>query len=294
MGLVELKVERAVRLSASRVPIGWVLEDPRFKTLMGDTLLRVRGRARRYRAAVIPVYKSTSSDAAEGFITVHDVLLARSFASTRSVGSVVRRWPLATFEESVSRAYELMSRYGLPGILVVDDLARRSVVGLVTALGLLRELMYMDPPEEARPVSSSYTELGDGVISLHWREPVTRVIDEIAGGRVLGVVVVNDEGGPQGTITVWDLIRTGKWFTRSEHGPKAVMGAAQVSRGESRRVGVMRVQRLMRRGVPAAAMETPMRSVMRFMASTGIELVPVVDGDGVVRGAVTLRDALRE
>ena len=294
MEIIGEKAEESTRLLTLENPVWDILEGVYFKVLPDDTLLDVKAKARRHRTAVIPVYKSRISDRAEGFIIVHDLLLTRSYSSTRKAGDIARITPLVTFQASIGEAYELMSRRRLPGLLVVESFTERNVLGTVTALGLLRELVYMGPPRRPRLVAAAYTELGEEVVSVHWRQPVTRVLNRIVGGDIVGAIVVDDEAHPQGIVTVWDFIKTNRWFTRDERKPKSIFGPTPALRGESRKVGVMKVQRLMRKGVPVATPKTPLRIVARFIAVTGIEMVPVIDDEGILIGAVTLWDALKE
>lgn len=60
--------------------------------------------------------------------------------------------------------------------------------------------------------------------------------------------------------------------------------------GASKHVGVARVWRVMFRGVAVATPDTPLEEVARYMADSGLYVVPVVDRSGKVIGSVSVWD----
>jgi len=119
-------------------------------------------------------------------------------------------------------------------------------------------------------------------------ERLSRIFKKLVGGEVDGYVVLNKEGGAAGILTVWDLIKTRRWYKGSGK-PRPLFGT-RVTRGQSKHVGVVRVWRVMFRGVGVATLETPIDEVARYMTTSGAYIVPVVNREGRVIGAVTAWD----
>ena len=270
---------------------GELVEPVFFGATKDRRLVELRPYVRRHGALAVPVFKSIFEDRLDGFVLAHDVLLATSFKSEKKVGEVARDRPLIEPDKSLQEAYEVLRDNGIPGAPVVRDLGERELIGVVTLHGIVKALLAFGLEPKVKTANAVYTKLGEGrVMVVRRRTPVTRIWHKVVGGEVEGAVVVGKEGEPVGVVTVWDFIKTSKWFLEREVEPEPVAG---VPRGEKRRVGIMRARRLMTRGAPVATADTPIVEVARFVSTTGIELVPVVDEEGKLIGAVTLWDLAR-
>ncbi len=265
-----------------------VLEHVPFRVTRRMRMLELRSYLRRYGSPVVPIFKSLFDEHIEGFVTVADAALVTSKKDERAVGEFARAHPIIRGDETIEKAYRTLKEAGLPGAPVVDEEGK--LMGIVTIHGMIRSLMVAGVGPRATSVNAVYSRLDEGtVMAVKPSTKVSKVWHRIVGGDSVGAIVVDHNGEAMGIITVWDFIKTSKWFFGTVGGPRAIFGRA-IARGESSRVSVMRVRNLMSRGVPVATPDTPIVEVARFIASTGIDLVPVVDRDGKVIGAVTVWD----
>ncbi len=271
--------------------VGDVLEHVPFRITRRMRMLELRSYLRRYGSQVVPIFKSLFDERIEGFVTVADAALVTSKKDGRVVGEFARTHPILRGGEPLERAYRTLRDAGLPGAPVVDDDGR--LMGVVTIHGIIRSLMVAGVGPRVASVNAVYSRLDEGtVMAVKPSTRVSKVWHRIVGGDAVGAVVVDHNGEVMGVVTVWDFIKTSRWFFGAVGGPRAIFGRA-IARGESARVSVMRVRHLMSRGIPVATPDTPIVEVARFIVNTGIDLVPVVDKDGKVIGAVTIWDVAR-
>ncbi|AET32796.1 CBS domain-containing protein [Pyrobaculum ferrireducens] len=266
-----------------------VLEHPPFRVTVNTTLETLVSHLRKFPVDVVPVFKSVFSEEVAGVVYPHTGLLIKSRKLDAKIGEFVN--PPIFVKESwrIDNVLEILTSEAKWGAVVVDEEGR--YVGVVTLRGLLSALLLREP--KAKSVAAVYTparEEKSRVGFVKAIERLSRVFKKLVGGEVDGYVVLNREGGVAGVLTVWDLIKSRRWFKGAGE-PRPLFGT-RVARGESRHVGVARVWRLMFRGVAVATPDTPVEEVARYMATTGLYFVPVVDREGRAIGSVSVWDVI--
>jgi CBS domain-containing protein len=264
-----------------------VVEHPPFRVTENTTLETLAAYLRKFPVDVVPVFKSVFSEEVVGVVYPHTALLLKSKKLEAKVGEFVNP-PLIVKESwKIENVIEILTSEAKWGALVVDEEGK--YVGVVTLRGLLSALLLREP--KAKSVAAVYTPLDEkktraGFVKAI--ERVSKVFKKLVGGEVDGFVVLNREGGVAGLLTVWDFIKKRRWYKGAGE-PRPLFGT-RVARGESKHVGVARVWRVMFRGVATATPETPIDDVARYMVTSGMYLVPVVNNEGKVIGAVTAWD----
>ena len=264
-----------------------VVEHPPFRVTENTTLETLAAYLRKFPVDVVPVFKSVFSENVVGVVYPHTALLLKSKKLEAKVGEFVNP-PLIVKESwKIENVIEILTSEAKWGALVVDEEGK--YVGVVTLRGLLSALLLREP--KAKSVAAVYTPLDEkktraGFVKAI--ERVSKVFKKLVGGEVDGFVVLNREGGVAGLLTVWDFIKKRRWYKGAGE-PRPLFGT-RVARGESKHVGVTRVWRVMFRGVATATPETPIDDVARYMVTSGMYLVPVVNREGRVIGAVTVWD----
>jgi CBS domain-containing protein len=280
------EVEKAVEKTIPQY-VKDVVEHPPFRVTVNTTLETLAAYLRKFPVDVVPVFKSVFSEEVVGVVYPHTALLLKSKKLEAKVGEFVNP-PLIVKESwKIENAIEILTNEAKWGALVVDEEGK--YVGVVTLRGLLSALLLREP--KAKSVVAVYTPLDEkktraGFVKAI--ERVSKVFKKLVGGEVDGFVVLNREGGAAGVLTVWDFIKKRRWY-KGAGAPRPIFGT-RVTRGESRHVGVTRLWRIMSRGVATATLDTPIEDVARYMMISGIYVVPVVNNEGKVIGAVTAWD----
>lgn len=258
-----------------------VLEYPPFRVTASTPLDIARAYMRRFPVDVAPVFRSAFSEEVEGVVYPHTVLLQRSRRLEVKAGDVASP-PLVVKEGwKIDSALEILMSEGRWGAVAVDEDGR--YVGVVTLRGLLSALALREP--KARSVAAVYTSASEApTLFARAVERLDRVLARMIGGEVPGVVVLGRRGEAVGVLTAWDLARSGRRLGGG--GPPRPVFGRGAARGESRS-RVVRLWRVMHRGVAVAHLDTPVEEVARFMAATGVYLVPVVDREGRTLGVLT-------
>ncbi|MCC6066625.1 MAG: CBS domain-containing protein [Pyrobaculum sp.] len=266
-----------------------VVEHPPFRVTANTTLETLAAYLRKFPVDVVPVFKSVFSEEVVGVVYPHTALLLKGKKLDAKVGEYVN--PPLVVKESwrIENVLEILTSEAKWGAVVVDEEGK--YIGVVTLRGLLSALQLREP--KAKSVAAVYTALDEkksraGFVKAI--EKVSKVFKKLVGGEVDGFVVLNREGGAAGILTTWDFVKTRRWYKGSGE-PRPLFGT-RVTRGESKHVGVARVWRVMFRGVATATPETPIDEVARYMAVSGIYLVPVTNREGRVVGAVTAWDVI--
>ena len=269
------------------------VEDVPVKAFLRQELRSLIKAVRRYRPHVIPVFGNAFSDRPVAVVYPHTFLLLQSHRDDRPVRDFANEnFRFVKRGASVEEVYRELTRdRSVPGLLVLDE--DGSYVGAVSPLGLLRFLLAKGYRPKARSVAAVYTTKDEGPVLIVGRDTrISEYVKKIVGGDVFGVVVVNEEGGAMGIVTVWELVKA-LWIASRFVAARKVKEVRGLAAAEPRRAGYPKSSAIMLRGVPAATPDTPIERVAEFMARTGIELVPVEDEDGRVIGAVTVYDVLR-
>ncbi len=280
------EVEKAVEKTTPQY-VKDVVEHPPFRVTVNTTLEVLAAYLRKFPVDVVPVFKSVFSEKVVGVVYPHTALLLKSKKLETKVGEFVNP-PLIVKESwKIENVIEILTSEAKWGALVVDEEGK--YVGVVTLRGLLSALLLREP--KAKSVAAVYTPLDEKKTRAGFVEAIERVskvFKKLVGGEVDGFVVLNREGGVAGVLTVWDFIKTRRWY-KGAGAPRPIFGT-RVTRGESRHVGVTRLWRIMSRGVATATLDTPIEDVARYMMISGIYVVPVVTNEGKVIGAVTIWD----
>jgi CBS domain-containing protein len=280
------EVEKAVEKTIPQY-VKDVVEHPPFRVTVNTTLEMLAAYLRKFPVDVVPVFKSVFSEEVVGVVYPHTALLLKSKKLEAKVGEFVNP-PLIVKESwKIENAIEILTSEAKWGALVVDEEGK--YVGVVTLRSLLSALLLREP--KAKSVAAVYTPLDEkktraGFVKAI--ERVSKVFKKLVGGEVDGFVVLNREGGAAGVLTVWDFVKKRRWY-KGAGAPRPIFGT-RVTRGESRHVGVTRLWRIMSRGVATATLDTPIEDVARYMMISGIYVVPVVNNEGKVIGAVTVWD----
>ncbi|ABO09225.1 CBS domain-containing protein [Pyrobaculum calidifontis] len=283
--------EELEKLAEKRVPqfVRDVVEHPPFRVTVNTTLETLAAYLRKFPVDVVPVFKSVFSDEVAGVVYPHTALLLKSKKLDAKVGEFLNQ-PLVVKESwRIENVAEMLISESKWGAVVVDEEGK--FVGVVSLRGLLSALLLREP--KAKSVAAVYTSIDEKkprVGFVKAIEKVSKIFHKLVGGEVDGYVVLNREGGAAGILTVWNFLKSRRWF-RGSGEPRAIFGT-RVTRGESKPRGVARVWRIMSRGVAVANPDTPITDVARYMATFGIYVVPVVDRNGKVIGAVTAWDVL--
>jgi CBS domain-containing protein len=280
------EVEKAVEKTTPQY-VKDIVEHPPFRVTVNTTLETLAAYLRKFPVDVVPVFKSVFSEEVVGVVYPHTALLLKSKKLEAKVGEFVNP-PLIVKESwKIENVIEILTSEAKWGALVVDEEGK--YVGVVTLRGLLSALLLREP--KAKSVAAVYTPLDEkktraGFVKAI--ERVSKVFKKLVGGEVDGFVVLNREGGAAGVLTVWDFVKSRRWY-KGAGAPRPIFGT-RVTRGESRHVGVTRLWRIMSRGVATATLDTPIEDVARYMMISGIYVVPVVNNEGKVIGAVTAWD----
>jgi CBS domain-containing protein len=280
------EVEKAVEKTTPQY-VRDIVEHPPFRVTENTTLETLAAYLRKFPVDVVPVFKSVFSENVVGVVYPHTALLLKSKKLETKVGEFVNP-PLIVKESwKIENVIEILTSEAKWGALVVDEEGK--YVGVVTLRGLLSALLLREP--KAKSVAAVYTPLDEkktraGFVKAI--ERVSKVFKKLVGGEVDGFVVLNREGGVAGLLTVWDFVKRRRWYKGAGE-PRPLFGT-RVARGESKHVGVARVWMVMFRGVATATPETPIDDVARYMVTSGMYLVPVVNREGRVIGAVTVWD----
>ncbi|MFN3805247.1 MAG: CBS domain-containing protein [Pyrobaculum sp.] len=281
-----LKREEIEAVQQKALYVRDVARHPPFRVTEKTTLETLAAYLRKFPIDIVPVFKSIFSDKVVGVVYPHTALLLRSKKLDAKIGEFINQ-PIVVKESwRIDNVVEILVSEAKWGAVVIDE--EGSYVGVVTLSDLLSALMTREP--KARSVAAVYTSMGEKsrVGFIKAVERVSKVIHRLAGGEVDGFVVLNRVGEAVGILSIWDFVKSRRWFKGGGE-PKAIFGT-RVARGESRSVGVARVWRIMFRGVAVASLNTPIEEVARYMAATGLYLVPVVDKNNKVIGAVSIWD----
>ncbi|ABL87713.1 CBS domain containing membrane protein [Pyrobaculum islandicum DSM 4184] len=282
------EVKKVVRPEAPQY-VKDVVEHPPFRVTTNTTLETLASYLRKFPIDVVPVFKSIFSEDVAGVVYPHTSLLIKSKKLDAKIGDFLN--PPIVVKESwkIENVAEILIAESKWGAVVVDEEGK--YVGIVTLRGLLSALALKEP--KAKSVAAIYTPLGEkksraGFVKAI--ERVSKIFKKLVGGEVDGYVVLSRENGAVGILTIWDFVKSRRWY-RGAGEPRPLFGT-RVTRGESKHTGVVRVWRIMFRGVAVATPETPVEEVAKYMATTGLYVVPVVDKDQRVIGAVTVWDIL--
>ncbi|MEM4605409.1 MAG: CBS domain-containing protein, partial [Pyrobaculum sp.] len=242
---------------------------------------------RKFPVDIVPVFKSIFSDDVAGVVYPQTSLLLKSKKKDVNLGELINQ-PLVVKESwKIENVVEILMSESKWGAVVVDEEGK--YVGVVSLRGLLSALALREP--KAKSVNAVYSQAEEKKSRIGFVkaiERVDKVFKKIAGGVYDGYVVLNREGGAAGVLTVWDFVKSRRWYKGSGE-PRPIFGKG-AARGESKHVGVARVWRVMFRGVAVATPDTPLEEVARYMADSGLYVVPVVDRSGKVIGSVSVWD----
>lgn len=287
-----LKKEERAEISVAKPALQFVrdvVEHPPFRVTINTTLETLSAYLRKFPIDVVPVFKSVFSDELAGVVYPHTALLLKSKKLEARVGEFLNQ-PIVVKESwRIENAAEILIGEAAWGAVVVDEEGK--FVGVITLRGLLSALTTREP--KAKSVASVYTQIGEkqskaGFVKAI--ERVSKIFHKLVGGEVDGYVVLNREGGVAGILTVWNFVKSRRWYKGA--GTSRPIFGRPIARGQSKTVGVARVWRVMSRGVAVVTPESPLEDAARYMAVTGIYVLPVVDKSGKALGAVTAWDII--
>ncbi|MEM0467830.1 MAG: CBS domain-containing protein [Pyrobaculum sp.] len=284
-----LKKEEIEKAIGKPVPqfVRDVLEHPPFRVTVTTSLETLTAYLRKFPVDIVPVFKSIFSDDVAGVVYPQTSLLLKSKKKDVNLGELINQ-PLVVKESwKIENVVEILMSESKWGAVVVDEEGK--YVGVVSLRGLLSALALREP--KAKSVNAVYSQAEEKKSRIGFVkaiERVDKVFKKIAGGVYDGYVVLNREGGAAGVLTVWDFVKSRRWYKGSGE-PRPIFGKG-AARGESKHVGVARVWRVMFKGVAVATPDTPLEEVARYMADSGLYVVPVVDRSGKVIGSVSVWD----
>ncbi len=284
-----LKKEEIEKAIGKPVPqfVRDVLEHPPFRVTVTTNLETLTAYLRKFPVDIVPVFKSIFSDDVAGVVYPQTSLLLKSKKKDVNLGELINQ-PLVVKESwKIENVVEILMSESKWGAVVVDEEGK--YVGVVSLRGLLSALALREP--KAKSVNAVYSQAEEKKSRIGFVkaiERVDKVFKKIAGGVYDGYVVLNREGGAAGVLTVWDFVKSRRWYKGSGE-PRPIFGKG-AARGESKHVGVARVWRVMFKGVAVATPDTPLEEVARYMADSGLYVVPVVDRSGKVIGSVSVWD----
>ncbi|MEM1924465.1 MAG: CBS domain-containing protein [Pyrobaculum sp.] len=284
-----LKKEEIEKAIGKPVPqfVRDVLEHPPFRVTVTTNLETLTAYLRKFPVDIVPVFKSIFSDDVAGVVYPQTSLLLKSKKKDVNLGELINQ-PLVVKESwKIENVVEILMSESKWGAVVVDEEGK--YVGVVSLRGLLSALALREP--KAKSVNAVYSQAEEKKSRIGFVkaiERVDKVFKKIAGGVYDGYVVLNREGGAAGVLTVWDFVKSRRWYKGSGE-PRPIFGKG-AARGESKQVGVARVWRVMFKGVAVATPDTPLEEVARYMADSGLYVVPVVDRSGKVIGSVSVWD----
>ncbi|MEM4438670.1 MAG: CBS domain-containing protein [Pyrobaculum sp.] len=284
-----LKKEEIEKAIGKPVPqfVRDVLEHPPFRVTVTTNLETLTAYLRKFPVDIVPVFKSIFSDDVAGVVYPQTSLLLKSKKKDVNLGELINQ-PLVVKESwKIENVVEILMSESKWGAVVVDEEGK--YVGVVSLRGLLSALALREP--KAKSVNAVYSQAEEKKSRIGFAkaiERVDKVFKKIAGGVYDGYVVLNREGGAAGVLTVWDFVKSRRWYKGSGE-PRPIFGKG-AARGESKHVGVARVWRVMFKGVAVATPDTPLEEVARYMADSGLYVVPVVDRSGKVIGSVSVWD----
>ena len=284
-----LKKEEIEKAIGKPVPqfVRDVLEHPPFRVTVTTNLETLTAYLRKFPVDIVPVFKSIFSDDVAGVVYPQTSLLLKSKKKDVNLGELINQ-PLVVKESwKIENVVEILMSESKWGAVVVDEEGK--YVGVVSLRGLLSALALREP--KAKSVNAVYSQAEEKKSRIGFVkaiERVDKVFKKIAGGVYDGYVVLNRGGGAAGILTVWDFVKSRGWYKGSGE-PRPIFGKG-AARGESKHVGVARVWRVMFKGVAVATPDTPLEEVARYMADSGLYVVPVVDRSGKVIGSVSVWD----
>ncbi|MEZ0319463.1 MAG: CBS domain-containing protein [Pyrobaculum sp.] len=286
-----LKKEEVEKVVQKETPqyVRDVVEHPPFRVTENTTLETLAAYLRKFPIDVVPVFKSAFSEQVIGVVYPHTALLIKNKKLDMRIKEFVNPPLLVKDSWKIDNVLEILVSEKRWGAVVVDE--EGNFAGIVSLRGLLHALLLREP--KAKSVAAVYTQAEEkksraGFVKAV--ERISKVFKKLVGGEVDGYVVLDKEGGVVGVLTVWNFIRTRRWFKGS--GESRPIFGTRVTRGESKRVGDARAWRVMSRGVAVATPDTPLEEVARYMAASGLYVVPVVNKEGRAIGAVTIWDVI--
>ena len=225
--------------------------------------------------------------------------LAGSVSPPHRAADVMTPAPVtARPEMSLAKAAALLADGGFTRVPVLD--ADDRLVGVVSRSDLLRTVSESlpHPPAGLRPPVSARGVAGDAmacdVATVHRETPLAETLDRLLAAAERRVVVVDDAGRPVGIITDGDVLSRA---ARRVHAGVARSLAAWFA-GGARPDGIEVAARgrsaadVMSGPAVTAPEDTPIAEVLHVMMTRRLKLLPVVDAEGTLRGAISRADLL--
>ena len=215
--------------------------------------------------------------------------LARSGARDRTAGSVMSPEVVSVREDQpLARAAELMVERGVKRVPVVDEQDR--LVGIISRVDILRtvgedyHLPEGDPPDG--PVRSIGELARPDVPTVGPDATLGEAIDAVTATRLNRAIVID------GDRKVIGVVRDAEVMARldpTQHSGvlAALMGRAKPAADTSTAKDVMVTPAI------TIAADRPVEEAMRLMTDARVKVLPVVDADGRLVGAVDRADLLR-
>ena len=215
--------------------------------------------------------------------------LARSGARDRTAGSVMSTNVVSVREdEPLALAAELMIERGVKRVPVID--AHDRLVGIISRVDILRTLGEDFHLPEADRSSGPVRSIGElarhDVPTVGPNATLGEVIDAVTATRLNRAIVIDDQRRVIGVVRDAEVIA---WVDPAHHVGilGALMGRGKLvpDTGTAKEVMV----------APAITVtaDRPVEEAMRLMTDARVKMLPVVDGNGELVGAVDRADLLR-
>lgn len=265
-----------------------ILEFPGIRVTSSHTLTTVWSYFKEFPHDLLPVFKDVFSDDVDGVIYPQSILLLRDKRDDKKIDDIKNNVIIININESLNNLYNIIKNKNIPGAVVVDENGKYA--GIATIRGLLEAVRHMSP--KVKSVNAVYTLRGEGGVEyVREGDDIAQLTKKIAGGEAAGAVVEDERGFIRGVITVWDYITTSRWL-RPLRRPMSIFGRG-AGRGEPRQPRAPSARALVSTGTPAVTPSTSVEDAARAMASLGIYVLPVVDREERIIGALTALDVLR-
>lgn len=202
---------------------------PPFRVTVTTSLETLTAYLRKFPVDIVPVFKSIFSDDVAGVVYPQTSLLLKSKKKDVNLGELINQ-PLVVKESwKIENVVEILMSESKWGAVVVDEEGK--YVGVVSLRGLLSALALREP--KAKSVNAVYSQAEEKKSRIGFVkaiERVDKVFKKIAGGVYDGYVVLNREGGAAGVLTVWDFVKSRRWYKGSGE-PRPIFGKG-AARGE--------------------------------------------------------------
>ncbi len=244
-----------------------------------ESMMKARALMRKYGERLVVILNEEGKF--KGFLTRRETAIVTSAKSGLRAIELARDHPIITPETPLEKAFNEMVSQRVWEAVVIDDPASNNVIGVVTLRDIIEKFIEKGYKPKAVSVSEIMTKDKVGEMIVEPGTRVTKVWSKLVLKSYPAVIVVRstDNPVPIGIITAKDLVDSSRWRFHREGEIKIAIPA--------------KAKTIMTRGVVVATLDTPIEYIAKTMVENDFSIIPVIDDEGKVIGAVTQEDIIR-